>query len=313
MTKGDVMARETAAAQFSAIAWQQLRDAGLSAKQIRTRVERNELLQFSHRSFAIAGSPDTFDRRAKCALLDRPGSALGITTAAAFYGVTGFELEPIHLMEPRLKRSPTLSGIHVVRHDTLYLPPHHVLEINDLTLTSPTRTAADLGRLKSIHPLRAERAIESMWAAGLTNRTLLQEMADEWCERGRRGSAFLHKFLDERGAEFRPPESNLERRFCQIITDAGFPRPVSQVDSGNESTRFGRVDFRDPELPLIAEVDSDRFHLAPLDVANDRARDQAATTAGFEVERFREFEVWHQRDVVVARWRAARDRARRNR
>lgn len=216
-------------------------------------------------------------------------------------------------MEPRLKRAPTLDGIHVVRHDTLFLPPHHVLEVNGLLVTSPTRTAADLGRLKSIHPLRAARAVESMWAAGLTNRSLLCSMADEWCERGRRGSAFLHRFLDERGAEFRPPESNLERRFCQVITDAGFPRPIAQVDSGNETTRFGRVDFRDPEVPLIAEVDSDRYHLAPLDVANDLARDSAAADSGFEVERFREFEVWHDRDTVVERWRNARARARRNR
>jgi hypothetical protein len=196
-------------------------------------------------------------------------------------------------------------AFEVVVHRPLYLAEHHLTRVNELVLTTPTRACADIANLPDVQAKRAERVTETLWAARLTDRRRLQEMAGEWCERGRKGSAFLHEFLEARPAEWLPPESNLERRFITIITEAGMPRPRSQVNSGGEDW-FGRVDLRDPVLPLIAEIDSERFHVAPLDQASDACRDEKARAAGFEVVRFAEYEVWHKRSVVVERWATAR-------
>lgn len=303
--------RELAARQFGVVTREQLHDAGLSNWQIRARVASGELVELSHRVFAIGGSVDTFERRAQAALFDSTdGAGLSFTTATGWYRIPGFQRDPIHITEPRELRTRA-SRVEATRHHPLLLPKHHVIRVNGLAVTTPSRTAADLANIPGMRFDRAERAIDSMWARGLTNRKKLARMADEWCERGRRGSAFLHEYLDARPAEWRPPESSLERRFCDIVTGAGFPRPISQVNVGTDEAWFGRCDFLDPELPLIGEVDSDVFHTAPLDVASDKARDAEATRGGFVVVRVKEHEVWYDKDEVIRKWIDGRWRARR--
>lgn len=281
--------------------------AGVTARQVLSRVRSGYLIQFSHQSFAVAGSPDTFERRVTCVLLHSRTAVLSFDTVAAMCGVHGFQREPIHISEPRGFRQRDID-IEVVRHQPRLLPAGHLLRVDDFPATSPTRLCADIAYLKANDwsDRRKARAIEAIWGAGLTTRALLDAMEKQWCERGRRGSSFLHEFLAERPTEFRPGESSLERRFNEIIVDAGFPRPIPQVDSFGLEGWFGRVDVRDPEVPLIGEVDSDRYHLAPLDKADDNRRDEAATAAGFRIERFSEFEVWYEPATVVERWRAAR-------
>lgn len=297
-----------AAPQFGAVSRDQMSAAGLTSRQIGSRVGSGFLLQFSYRSFAVAGSADTFERRATCALLHSPGAALSFDTVAALCGVHGFKREPIHISEPREFRQKGID-IDLVRHRPRFLPSSHLIRVDGFPATSPTRLCADIAYLKANDwsDRRKARAIEAIWAAGLTTRPLLDSMEKQWCERGRRGSSFLHAFLAERPVEFRPGETSLERRFNEIIVDAGFPRPIPQVDSFGLEGWFGRVDVRDPCVPLIGEVDSDRYHLAPLDKADDKRRDEAAEAAGFKIERFTEFEVWYEPASVVARWRASRN------
>jgi hypothetical protein len=254
--------------------------------------------------------PDSFEQRAMVELLDAgQHSALSCVTAIALYGTPGFALEPIHISRGRRGgRSPRRG---VVWHHPRLLPDHHVLIVNGLRTTTPARTLADLGGLPGIHPNRVVRAINSAWAGGLVTRAQLERMADEWCERGRRGSAFLHEYLDSHAPDWKPPASNIANRFIQIVVDAGMPEPLSEVNIGDSERWLGRVDCLDPEFPLIAEIDSDRFHVAPLDAEADAHRDVSMGRAGFAVIRFPEHKVWHAPQEVVAEWRAARLRARR--
>ncbi len=209
-----------------------------------------------------------------------------------------------HVVRPReLRHRPNPEG--VIWHRPTFLPPHHLAVVNGLVVTTPARTLADLGNLGTMHPMRMSRAIESAWSAGLVTRRHLEVMADEWCERGRRGSAFLHEYLESRPVDWIPPASNLAGRFIRLIVEAGLPEPRSEVNVGVDRW-LGRVDCLDPELPLIAEIDSDRYHVAPIDADADAQRDQDMREAGFTVVRFREFDVWHRPHDVVERWRSAR-------
>jgi very-short-patch-repair endonuclease len=90
------------------------------------------------------------------------------------------------------------------------------------------------------------------------------------------------------------------------------PEPRSEVNVGDVQW-IGRVDCLDPVLPLIAEIDNTRFHVAPLDEASDERRDEKLRRAGFEVEHFKEHEVWYDKETVARRWRDARNRVRRSR
>ena len=177
----------------------------------------------------------------------------------------------------------------------------------------PDRALFDLAHLRGIHPHRLERAVNSAWADRLTSRKQLVRMEAEWCEQGRRGSAFMHEYLAGRPVGWEPPASRLEGRFIDLIVDAGMPAPRSQANVGDDESWIGRVDCRDPDFPkLLAEIDSDRFHIAPLDAASDAKRDDRLVAAGFRIVRFNEFDVWHRPNEVVARWREARSRMRSN-
>ncbi|MCU1372993.1 MAG: hypothetical protein JWO68_279, partial [Actinomycetia bacterium] len=68
----------------------------------------------------------------------------------------------------------------------------------------------------------------------------------------------------------------------------------------------GRVDFKDPELPLIVEIQSEKYHTSLVDKAADAARKARQEAAGFTVVEVWDFEVWHQPHVARERIRKAR-------
>jgi hypothetical protein len=297
--------------QFGAANRFQATGIGVDKDALRRMVKRGGWKMETPRVVVSTSSTDSFERRVTVARLDA-GCLAGLSheSVAAFYGVAGFELEPITMSRARKSRRTSTEAI--TWHHPRYLPRHHLLMVNGLVVTTPARMIADLANLPYMSDQRLERIADNTWGARLLNRAHLVTMADEWCERGRRGSTFLHRYLESRPIDWQPAASNVARRFIQLIKEAGMPEPRSEVNVGDAVRWLGRVDCLDPELPLVAEIDSDRWHTAPLDVAADEQRQRGIENGGFEVETFREHEVWHQPRSVIDRWRAARLRVRRN-
>lgn len=74
---------------------------------------------------------------------------------------------------------------------------------------------------------------------------------------------------------------------------------LRQVNVGAEDW-VGRVDFRDPDLPLVVEVNSERYHAALSDGRADAARYAKLRAAGFVVLVFTDDQVWrHPREVLA--------------
>lgn len=67
-----------------------------------------------------------------------------------------------------------------------------------------------------------------------------------------------------------------------------------------------RLDFLDVELPIVVEVQSERYHAALLDSQADRRRLSDLVAAGDAVVEVWDIEVWHRPDDVVAVLRDAR-------
>ena len=306
----DAVLAELARSQFGAVARYQTRAAGLRVDAVDRRVAWGTFREATPRVLVSTAAPDTFEQRAMVAKLDAgPGSAVSVVTAVAYFGLPGFDLEPIHVSRPRRDDRRPSDG--VVWHHPRLLPSHHLLVLdNGLTLTTPARALADLFAVPKMHVQRVERAIDTARSSRLTNHALLRKMADEWCERGREGSTALRDYLERKPVDWVPAASNVARRFIQLIVDAGMPEPRSEVNVGDEIAWLGRVDCLDPELPLVAEIDSERFHAAPLDAEADEHRDEGMNRGGFRVERFTESEVWYKPGDVVRRWRDARHEVR---
>ena len=96
----------------------------------------------------------------------------------------------------------------------------------------------------------------------------------------------------------RPNAINNEGRFAEVLERAGQTPMRRQVDSGGDRW-VGRVDFRDEDLPLLVEVQSETYHLALTDARDDEVRLAALRGAGFEVVEVTDAQVWHRPDEVV--------------
>ncbi|HKY15718.1 MAG TPA: type IV toxin-antitoxin system AbiEi family antitoxin domain-containing protein [Microthrixaceae bacterium] len=296
--------REIAAAQHGALSRNQLREAGVDRYTVRRRIQAGLLVKVSPRVFIVHGSPPTDTQRCWCAVLDADG-VISHDSALASWGTPGFDL--IDLEVTRLRGGRERESHLATVHEPRLLMPHHLTMFGDVPLTTPARTLFDVaGRLP---PRRLERALDTMWAAGLVNRAVLDQMMDDLAKRGRPGISTMRDLLADRAAHYRPPESGLEARFQDLMKRAGLGSFERQVNVGGEDTWLGRSDFRHQRRPVVVFVDHARWHSALIDRRRDEEQRRELEDAGFEVVRVTDVDVWHRPAQVVELVRVAVDRS----
>jgi len=115
---------------------------------------------------------------------------------------------------------------------------------------------------------------------------------------GRRpGAVRLRNLLDATAYEL--TTTKLEHLFRALAQDAGLPRPQTQAQLGRS-----RVDFYWPELGLIVEADSLKYHRTPFTQAADARRDNANVARGLTSLRFTHWHVKNEPDYVRGELRA---------
>lgn len=178
----------------------------------------------------------------------------------------------------------------VIRHDNFHAPkglivrqysihPDEIVTIHGRRVTTPARTAFDLGRT-----LQAPRAIEIVDA--LCNATQLQphEVA-ELAERhpGARGIVGLRSMLGlvDGGAES-PPET----RTRLAIIDAGLPRPETQLVITDDSGFFvARADLGWRRWQVLVEYEGDGHWSDPRQKQRDLERYPRLEELGWRIVR----------------------------
>ena len=254
------------------------------------------------------GTPETDLQRVMAGVLDTgPSSYVSHTSAAAHWGVPGFELFPLQVIVVRAGRQypSDLATIHRPRH----LPDPFSTVLDGVPVVRPALMALEL--CGTVHPLRAERALDAAWTRRLCSGASLRRELATLLVRGRTGTTLIRELLARRGDDYVPPSSSLEARFEWVLEKAGVPPLDRQVDAGDDTAWCGRVDYRDRDVPLVVEIDSERFHSALVDKEADAAREAALCRAGFLVVRLTEHQVWHRPHDVVAVVTDGRRRARR--
>jgi len=229
-------------------------------------------------------------------------------SAAALWGLSGYSLEPLHVLSGRTPR----RGLRRVgtTHSSVRLQASDLTSLRGIPLTTPLRTLRDLaGR---VHPDRLDQTCERMLGARLIRLEALHLLGAELPKRGGApGTATLRRVIQSRPEGYRPTESNLELRFVSILERAGDAPFERQVDLGDQDGWIGRVDFLDRRCRVVVEVQSDMFHASLRDQRIDSERIQRLERAGWRVVEVFEREVWHRPDVVLAKVRAARAAIRR--
>lgn len=294
--------RDLARAQYHVVSIQQARGLGFDRWQRRGLIKGGEWEMATARVLRLVGGRRSFEQRCMIAVLHTGASLCGESTLALCKIPGWIRRGVVHVAI--LRGRPTHELVGVAIHEIRSLPGDHLMLINGIRSVTPTRAIYDLAARH--HWDKVRRALNNTWRRRWTSGGLIHRMGPEWLGRGRPGTVAMRELLAVTPLDYQLPDSNLEDRACSLLEDAGFPRPRRQVNMGNDSRLIGRVDIRDSELPLTGEIDSEMFHFAPIDGDHDAARDSEFRDAGVTVVRFMESEIWHEPEVCVARWRAAR-------
>ena len=203
-------------------------------------------------------------------------AALAGRSAAAWWGLEGFERDVVEFVVPRVRRALGGVAVHLARDWS----PKDLLRKDDVRLTSATRTIIDLAG-HGATPLQLERAIDSAVRMRLTSIPTLTKRMSELAKPGRPGIPLLRELLLDSGGE-----SALERRFLRIIRAARLPRPQTQVTFKVRTTRAIRVDFLYPRQMVVVEVSGRVGHASDADRRKDARRRNELQHRGFVVIEF---------------------------
>jgi hypothetical protein len=257
------------------------------------------------------GTPATVEQRAFAGVLDAgPTAFLADGSALAWFGTRNASLEPVQVARRRgtTNRSGALARAHRLRD----VRACDVVVVRGLPVLSPIRAAwCEAARLSSLPEEwavpRLERVVDDLHRAHLLTWEQLHDSIRCLGRRGRSGTTLMRAIAVERTPGTSATESRLEDRFVDVLAEAGVDPLEPQVVVGGDRP-IGRTDFRDPDLPMVAEINSLTFHTTPSDRDADRRRYAQLVAAGFAVAVVWEDDLWSNRtDVlrVVAEARAA--------
>jgi Transcriptional regulator, AbiEi antitoxin len=255
----DELVSRDAARQSGAFTGAQARKAGLSPTQIKYRVRTGRWIRTGRDVFVLAGTRDTWQRRAMIACLSGPaGTVVSHLSAAAVYGLAQAPEEP-HVTIPRDGSGHRISGARVRRAD---LRPADKALKDRIPCTSAVQTVIDCAEVldpgtlcdlvdtalcrKLMQPSRLIRGAEAAWRSARRSRRAalgrLLEALEIWRCGAPPGS---------------PPEAKLQRR----LKEWGFPPAQRQVEVyGKDGRLLARADLGIVEWKVLLEYDSDEHH-----------------------------------------------------
>jgi hypothetical protein len=297
-----VDALSIAARQHGLAHEKQLAELGLTRSARHHLLASGRWIRRTGHVIQLVGAPCTPEQEAMLAVLDLgQHAALSHHSAASRWDIPGFSLRPFHVTG---NRSRGRNAVHsAVIHQPRILLDEHILILDGIATTTPTRTMFDLAGV--LHPKRTERALESALRQRLTTIRALRKMLTQLGRKGRPGIRVMRALLDERPLDYIPTGSGLELRFLELATRAGITSLVRQIDVGDDYDWIGRVDFVDRQRRIVVEVQSDRFHGSLLDTARDAERIGKLTADGWTVIEVHERAVWYDPESVVRDLRAA--------
>lgn len=304
MDQRDIELKGIASQQHALVSTRQAHSLGLNADAIAHRVAAGALEALTPRVLRVRGAQPTAHQALMTLVLDAGrSSALSHTTALAHWGVRGFVLDPSHICRRRDVDDHAVRG--AVLHEVRYLPQSEIRVLEGIPVVSPALALLQLAGMRT-SLLRIGLAIDAALSDRLVSHRTLCAVDQLMSRQGRRGLTAFRALISERGAGYVPPGSNLEGRFVQILEKAGRRPMERQVHTSDDDGWIGRVDFRDTDLPVVAEVQSERFHRGLLPEARDAERISALRRAGFEVIEVTEEDIFFRQALVVE----AVDRAR---
>jgi predicted transcriptional regulator of viral defense system len=279
----DLAISRFAARQHGIVALAQLRDLGLSATAVRSRVAAGRLHRIPRGVFAVGTPVLTTEGRWLAAVLAcGPAAALSHQSAAALWGLRPTSRAVIDVTRPGRSERPR-GGIH--RHRARGLRPEDVTQVHGVPCTSVPRTLLDLS--EQVGRRAVERALDQAEVLRILDARAVDDLLAR--SSGHRGAPVLRAVLAAHDPGRTVTRSELEERFLGICRRAGITQPEVNgwVDAPGGALE---VDFIWRAEALIVETDGHRIHSTRSAFERDRVRDQRLVLAEWRVVRF----TWRQ-------------------
>lgn len=271
--------------QHGVVTRSQLTVLGLGAEAIEHRLANGRLHRLMRGVYAV-GRPEVGQkgRWMAAVLACGPEALLSHHSAAALWRIRPQRRGDIHVVVPA-GHSKMRPGIRAHRRRDHEAPERR--EVDRIPVTHPIATLVDLAA--GIPDGQMEAAINEADHLDLVDPVQLRNALDSlprWSGVGR-----LRKLLDRPTVTL--TSTQLERSFLPLSLEAGLPAPQTQVWLDGY-----RVDFFWPNLGLVVETDSLRYHRTAFKQARDKRRDNAHAGSGLTTLRFTHGQVRDEPDYV---------------
>lgn len=254
------------------------REAGLNYDRLRRLVADGVLHRPIRGVYHVASLQDSLELRCACLRLIVPEDAVVVDRHAGWlHGAEmvlapneHLNLAPVTVFLPagrgRLRNALADSGERTFRADDL-------TEVHGLRVTTPIRTAWDLGRNR--WPERSLAAMDQMLRLGQFSKAALVDGVERF--RGARWVRTLRVMVDlVDGRAESPPESVLRLRWIEV----NLPEPQPQIEVWDGRDFLGRLDVGNEDLRYAGEYDGAEWHSTPEQQAHDRRRRKAVEERG---------------------------------
>jgi hypothetical protein len=291
----DACVAQRAAAEWSVLSLDELRECGLSPDQVTHRLRKGWLHRVYPGVYAVGHPALSMQGKLLAAVKSiGRGAVLSHFSAAALWEFVDWDNRYPEVVVPRGGGS-SHNGIRV--HRSSVLEPRDVTRYEGIPVTSPARTLVDLAAVANYHLLR--RAVRQ--AQSLHRVSVPQLVATIRRLGPRRGLANLNRILATGPA---PTRTILEDVVLDLILDGGLAPP----DVNRPLLLVGRrvvPDFRWPEQQVVVEADGGAWHDNQLAREDDAERQALLEAHGERVLRV----TWSQAITLpgqtIARIRAA--------
>lgn len=264
-----------AAEQWSVLSVPELRECGLSTREIEWRSRAGHLNRMHQGVYAVGHPNLPLEGRFLAAVKAcGPTAMLSHYSAAAHWGMVEWDERRI---EVTVLGEGTRLHEGIRTHRTRMFGPRDMRHHDGIRLTSPARTLVDLASLVDYRGLR--RAVRQAQSDHLVN---LSQLAEAMRRLGpRRGIRNLRRILATGPA---PTRSELEDVVLDLILAGGFAHPDVNKPLDLDGRRVV-PDFRWAEKRLVVEADGARWHDHRLATEDDAERQALLEAHGERVLR----------------------------
>lgn len=275
--------------------------AGFNRDDVRALVRNGDVRTICRGVYISSDVPDSLGLRAAALTRVVPERAVVCRrTAAWLHGVdvlalgANLHVPPVEILVPAetatVRRRDVLGYSGVLRED-------EVDDVDGVLVTSPVRTALDLGRWSPL--LDGVASLDAMLHAGLVT---MDELHDGLARlRGYRHKLRLEQALDLADARAESPQESRLR--VRLVVYAKLPWPEVQFVVPVVGGEF-RLDLAYVEVKVAVEYDGEEYHSRPEDVAYDEWRRTRLNELGWTVH------VARSQDVIGIGWLAFTDQVR---